>query len=97
MSIPQFEEIIETNDQTEARREHLDALRALVGNVYPNKFERSRLSGVEDTITHLLAWQPVIDAAGEMAAHKATLAEGERPSPEFKDRSEEHTSELQSH
>lgn len=85
MSIPEFEEIIETNDQTTARSEHLDALRGLVGNVYPNKFERSRLTGHEDTITHLLAWQPVIDATREMAELKATLAEGERPSAEFKD------------
>src|SRR3954453_16734820 len=85
MSIPQFEEIIETNDQTAARREHLDALRELVSNVYPNKFERSKLTGREDTITHLLAWEPVVDAAREMAELKATLAEGERPSAEYKD------------
>ena len=73
------EEIIEPNDQTVARREHLDGLRELVGNVYPNKFERSRLTGGEDTITHLLAWQPIVDATHEMADLKATLAEGERP------------------
>ncbi|MFL6374186.1 MAG: lysine--tRNA ligase [Pyrinomonadaceae bacterium] len=85
MSIPEFEEIIEPNDQTVARREHLDALRELVGNVYPNKFDRSRLTGREDTITHLLAWTPVIDAAREMADLKATLKEGERPPAEFKD------------
>jgi len=44
---------IEQNDQTIARREHLDALRRLVGNVYPNKFERSDIvePGREDTIT----------------------------------------------
>ena len=40
LSIP----FLEDNDQTLARREHLEALRALVGNVYPNKFERSGLS-----------------------------------------------------
>jgi lysyl-tRNA synthetase class 2 len=85
MSIPEFEEIIEPNDQTHARSEHLDAMRELVGNVYPNKFERSKLTGREDTITHLLAWPPVVDAAREMAEHKASLAEGERPSAEFKD------------
>ena len=39
MAVP----FIEENDQTQARREHLDALRALVGNVYPNKFVRSKL------------------------------------------------------
>ena len=49
MSIP----FIEENDQTIARRQHLDALHELVGNVYPNKFERSRVvdSNREDTIT----------------------------------------------
>jgi lysyl-tRNA synthetase class 2 len=49
MSIPFLEE----NDQTLARREHLHALKALVGNAYPNKFERTRIvdSEREDTIT----------------------------------------------
>ena len=49
MSIP----FIEENDQTIARRQHLDALHELVGNVYPNKFERSRVvdPNREDTIT----------------------------------------------
>jgi lysyl-tRNA synthetase class 2 len=42
---------IEDNDQTRARREHLEKLREMVGNVYPNKFERSRATGREDTIT----------------------------------------------
>ena len=41
-NIPQFEEIVEPNDQTEARSEHLEKLRELIGNTYPNKFERSR-------------------------------------------------------
>jgi lysyl-tRNA synthetase, class II len=45
---------IEDNDQTRARREHLERLRALVGNVYPNKFDRSRVTGREDTITALV-------------------------------------------
>src|SRR5215216_2095885 len=42
---------IEANDQTRARREHLGAIRQLVGNAYPNKFARSRLTGAEDTLT----------------------------------------------
>jgi hypothetical protein len=52
MSIP----FIEENDQTAARHEHLEALRQLVGNVYPNKFERSRIvdPGKEDTITAIV-------------------------------------------
>ena len=52
MSIP----FIAENDQTLARRDHLEALRQLVGNVYPNKFERSRIvePGREDTITAIV-------------------------------------------
>lgn len=52
MTIP----FIEENDQTQARQEHLDALRRLVGNAYPNKFERSQAleSGKEDTITAIV-------------------------------------------
>jgi lysyl-tRNA synthetase, class II len=85
MSIPQFEEIIEPNDQTEARREHLEALRALVGNVYPNKFERSKLRGSDDTITQILRLEPVMAIADEMAAVKTNLKEGERPPADVKD------------
>src|SRR5207237_8303700 len=54
MAVP----FIEDNDQTLARREHLETLRALVGNVYPNKFERSNVSdnpSGEDTITSIVA------------------------------------------
>jgi lysyl-tRNA synthetase class 2 len=52
MSIP----FIEENDQTIARREHLEALRQLVGNVYPNRFERSRIvdPNKEDTMTAIV-------------------------------------------
>ena len=85
MQIPQFDEIIEPNDQTRARDEHLEKLRELVGNVYPNRFERSRLTGDEDTISRILAWQPVVDATRQMADLKATLTEGERPPAEFKE------------
>ena len=52
MSLPFLDE----NDQTTARREHLEALRRLVGNVYPNKFERSEIiePGREDTISAIV-------------------------------------------
>ncbi len=85
MSIPQFDEIIEPNDQTEARLEHLEKLRELVGNVYPNKFARSSITGAEDTISRLVAHGPVVAITGEMAAVKASLADGERPPAEIKD------------
>ncbi|MCM3903868.1 MAG: lysine--tRNA ligase [Pyrinomonadaceae bacterium] len=71
MSIP----FIEDNDQTQARHEHLEALRVLVGNVYPNKFERSRVvdSGREDTITAVVK---------EFRGYEPQKVEGERPASE---------------
>jgi lysyl-tRNA synthetase class 2 len=86
MNIPEFDEIIEQNDQTTARREHLQKLREVVGNVYPNKFERSRISGEEDTITNLLNFPPVKEAVAEIGEVVAKLAERERPPAEIKDR-----------
>src|ERR1051325_1510180 len=63
----------EYNDQRRARREHLDKLREMVGNVYPNKFERSRVTGHEDTITAIVErFRPL----------EPKVAEGERPAPE---------------
>ena len=85
MSIPEFEEIVEANDQTQARAEHLDALRQLVGNVYPNKFDRSKISGTEDTITNILNHAPIVEIVSEIGAVVATLAERERPPAEIKD------------
>jgi len=85
MQIPQFHEIIEPNDQTEARKEHLAKLRELVGNTYPNRFDRSYLSGSEDTISSILKHGPVAAAIKEMATVVAKLSEGERPPSEQKD------------
>ena len=70
MTVPFLEE----NDQTVARREHLEALRALVGNVYPNKFERSNVTDTtagEDTITSVVA---------VFKKHSPPVQEGEKPS-----------------
>ena len=66
---------IEENDQTRARQEHLEALRRLVGNAYPNKFERSRIIDPqrEDTISTLVE---------KYRAFEPQAAEGERPAPE---------------
>jgi lysyl-tRNA synthetase class 2 len=72
MTVP----FIEDNDQTQARREHLEALRALVGNVYPNKFERSNVAGTvagEDTITS------IVEAFKQ---YEPQVIEGEKPSAE---------------
>ena len=56
----------------------------LVGNPYPNKFERSEVSGKEDTITSLVQFEPIKEVADEMAGVVAKLAERERPAPEIK-------------
>ncbi|MEP7148303.1 MAG: lysine--tRNA ligase [Acidobacteriota bacterium] len=85
MTIPEFTDIIEQNDQTAARLEHLEKLREIVGNVYPNKFERSRVSGVEDTISHLLDFSPVKEIVGEIGDIVSKLAERERPPADIKD------------
>src|SRR2546430_3777186 len=71
MSIP----FIEENDQTQARHEHLEALRRLVDNVYPNKFERSETGepGREDTIT------AVVD---KFKAFEPKTPEGRHAAPE---------------
>ena len=73
--------IIDDNDQTQARVEHLKELENLVGNSYPNKFQRSRISGKEDTISNILAFAPVIELAGEL---KDNTPEGAKPDQELK-------------
>ncbi|HEX2270933.1 MAG TPA: lysine--tRNA ligase, partial [Pyrinomonadaceae bacterium] len=71
---------IEDNDQTEARRAHLEALRALVGNVYPNKFERSEVvePGREDTITAIVekfsGFEPKTPENGRPSTEELELA-----------------------
>ena len=71
MSLP----FIEENDQTIVRRAHLEALRELVGNVYPNKFTRSEVveTGREDTISTVFE---------KFRGFAPPVAEGRRPSPE---------------
>lgn len=78
MHIPSFKEIIEPNDQTEAREAHLEALRELIGNAYPNAFARTTISGDEDTITSIVSFEPLASLVPE-------LSEGERPDPELKE------------
>ncbi len=94
MKIAEFDEIIEPNDQTIARREHLDNLRKIVGNVYPNKFERSSITGGEDTITNVVHFEPVAQVLGEIKQHIATLEEGQRPDKDIKEALNEKLKEL---
>src|SRR6186997_1831428 len=76
MSLPFLEE----NDQTAARREHLEGLRQLVGNVYPNKFERSKIieTDREDTISGSVekfrAFEPKVASDGRPGAEEIDLA-----------------------
>jgi lysyl-tRNA synthetase class 2 len=71
------------NDQTRARREHLEGLRQLVGNVYPNKFTRSQVvtAGREDTISAIVekfrGFQPQAPADGRPAAEDIEQANQE--------------------
>ncbi|MGH9897646.1 MAG: OB-fold nucleic acid binding domain-containing protein, partial [Pyrinomonadaceae bacterium] len=46
---------IEDNDQTRARREHLEAIRKLLGNPYPTRYSRTQVvaSGKDDTISSI--------------------------------------------
>ena len=72
MSIP----FIEENDQTIARHQHLEALRELVGNVYPNKFDRSEIvePGKEDTITAIVEKFRAFEPAEELNKHVVRVA-----------------------
>ena len=76
--------IIEENDQVAARVEHLKELETLVGNSYPNKYERTKISGAEDTISNLLKYKLVAEIAAEFEEHKSKLNEGEKPDQELK-------------
>ena len=72
MSIP----FIEENDQTIARHQHLEALRELVGNAYPNKFDRSEIvePGKEDTITAIVEKFRAFEPAEELNKHVVRVA-----------------------
>ncbi len=70
-----FNNIIEENDQTRARQEHLNKLREAIGNVYPNKYQRSNITGGEDTITAIVH-------NAEITKHIPEKGEDGKPTPE---------------
>ncbi|HVG32496.1 MAG TPA: lysine--tRNA ligase [Pyrinomonadaceae bacterium] len=78
----------EDNDQRRARRDHLDKLREMVGNVYPNKFERSHTTGTEDTIT------AVKERYGALEPPKG---EDGRPAPENLERANAELNKVEVH
>lgn len=67
---------IEENDQTRARRVHLEAIRKLVGNAYPTKYSRSQIvaPGKDDTISSV---------SQKFGKYRPVVNEGERPSSEI--------------
>jgi lysyl-tRNA synthetase class 2 len=68
--------IVEENDQTRARQQHLEEIRGIVGNAYPNKFARSNEAGTpegEDTISALVT---------RFEEFEPQTNEGEKPAPE---------------
>ena len=84
MSDTGLQNIIPDNDQTQARREHLEALRQLVGNVYPNKFARSNVTenpSGEDTITSIVEafkkYEPQVHEGQRPAADELESANAE--------------------
>jgi len=67
--------IIEENDQTRVRQQHLEEIRQIVGNAYPNKFTRTNLAGTpegEDTVSAVLAKfkdrEPILGEDGKPSA-----------------------------
>jgi lysyl-tRNA synthetase class 2 len=70
-----YDDIIEVNDQTQARLEHLNKLKEIIGNVYPNKFQRSNVTGKEDTITAIVRCE-------EITKHIPEKGEDGKPTPE---------------
>jgi lysyl-tRNA synthetase class 2 len=72
--------IIEENDQTRVRQQHLEEIRQIVGNAYPNKFTRTNIAGTpegEDTISAVLA---------KFKDREPTLGEDGKPTIEDLDR-----------
>ena len=73
--------IIDDNDQVLTRVEHLKELENLVGNAYPNKYERSKISGAEDTISNLTTFAPIVEIVKQL---KDATPDGEKPDQELK-------------
>jgi lysyl-tRNA synthetase, class II len=91
MGTPLIGNVVEDNDQTRARLSHLEEIKALVGNAYPNKFQRTNLAGSaegEDTITSIADRETIKRLVGDEKFTEAfdSLASkakaGERPAPE---------------
>jgi lysyl-tRNA synthetase class 2 len=91
MSTTLPEDIVPDNDQTRARAAHLEEIKNLVGNAYPNKFNRSNIAGSvegEDTISALADDETIKRIVGDEAFSEAftllasKVKAGARPTPE---------------
>jgi lysyl-tRNA synthetase class 2 len=91
MGTPLIGNVVEDNDQTRARLSHLEEIKALVGNAYPNKFQRTNLAGSaegEDTVTSIADRETIKRIVGDEKFTEAfdSLASkakaGERPAPD---------------
>jgi lysyl-tRNA synthetase, class II len=85
------EEIVPDNDQTRARAAHLEEIKQLVGNAYPNKFQRTNIAGSaegEDTITSIANEETLKRVVGDESFKEAftllmsKVKAGERPTAE---------------
>src|SRR5205085_12295335 len=68
------EDIIPDNDQTRARGAHLEEIKNLVGNAYPNKFSRTNVAGSvegEDTISALADHEAIKRIVGDESVAEA--------------------------
>jgi lysyl-tRNA synthetase class 2 len=88
MSTTLFGRVIDDNDQTRARREHLERIQALVGHAYPNKFSRTDVTKSregEDAITSLVNDETLKRIVGDETFREAftlllsKVKAGERP------------------
>src|SRR5687767_9231973 len=71
-----YGDVLPDNDQTRARQEHFREILQLVGNPYPNRFDRSRVTEsveAEDTITSIVAG---------FSEHEPKPEPGAKPTPE---------------
>jgi lysyl-tRNA synthetase class 2 len=91
MSTTLPEEIVPDNDQTRARLAHLEEIKQLVGNAYPNKFQRTNVAGGpegEDTITAVADAETLKRIVGDESFSEAftllmsKVKAGERPTAE---------------
>ena len=82
MRIPKFKQIIEPNDQTQAREQHLKEIAEQVGNPYPSQFERSSHTGELDTISSVVGFSPIVESF-------PTLGEDGKPDADEKEAANE--------